>query len=317
MVERKVVGRFAPSPSGRLHLGNVLCALLAYLSAKSVGGKALLRMEDIDTARCTPQNIEMLIDDLHWLGFQWDGGEDPADYQSARTTLYAQQLERLREKGLLYPCYCTRAQLHAASAPHGSDGMPVYDGRCRKALENGETPPANRAPAWRLRVPKREIAFLDGLQGAYSERLDTDCGDVLLRRSDGIFAYQLAVVVDDALTGVTQVVRGRDLLGSTPRQLYLYELLGFTPPDYYHIPLLLGADGSRLAKRDRALDIGALRQHFSSPEPLVGMLAYNCGILSEHRPISIDELVPLFRWDTVKREDIRLCDCGLLSCVQT
>ncbi len=315
MVEKPVVGRFAPSPSGRLHLGNVLCALLAYLSAKSIGGKALLRIEDIDTARCTAQNTQMLIDDLHWLGFEWDGGEDPADFQSARTTLYAQQLERLREKGLLYPCYCTRAQLHAASAPHGSDGMPVYDGRCRKAMENGEAPPADRAPAWRLRVPQRQIIFRDGLQGVYSEQLDTDCGDFLLRRSDGIFAYQLAVVVDDALTGVTQVVRGRDLLGSTPRQLYLYKLLGYTPPDYYHIPLLLGADGSRLAKRDRALDIGALRQRFLSPEPLIGMLAYNCGILPRYMPISIEKLLPLFRWEVIKREDIHLCDCGLLSSV--
>ena len=305
-------GRFAPSPSGRLHLGNVLCALVAYLSAKSAGGKALLRIEDIDTARCAGDRVPQMIEDLHWLGFHWDGGEDPADYQSHRTSLYETYFEKLKAGGLLYPCYCTRAELHAASAPHGSDGAVLYDGRCRRSYDAGGTPPVGRNPAWRLRVPQETVSLTDGLQGTYTERLDTDCGDFLLRRSDGVFAYQLAVVVDDALTGVNQVVRGRDLLSSTPRQLYLYLLLGFTPPAFYHIPLLLRADGTRLAKRDGALDIGALRERFSSPAPLIGMLAVNVGILDRFEPMQVDDLIPLFSWDNIRREDIRMDTCGLL-----
>lgn len=306
-----VIGRFAPSPSGRLHLGNVLCALLAYLSAKSAGGKALLRIEDIDTARCAGDRVPLMIEDLHWLGFVWDGGEDPADFQSARTAIYEAYFEKLKAQGLLYPCYCTRAELHAASAPHGSDGQMLYDGRCRKLYDAGKQPPSGRNPAWRLRVPAETIEVTDGLQGLYRERLDADCGDFLLRRSDGMFAYQLAVVVDDALTGVTQVVRGRDLLSSTPRQIYLYRLLGLGPPAFYHIPLLLRQDGTRLAKRDGALDMGALRGKFSSPEPLIGMLAYNAGILPRFEPIAVKELVPLFCWEKVKKTDICMDACGL------
>lgn len=307
-----VIGRFAPSPSGRLHLGNVLCALLAYLSAKSAGGKALLRIEDIDTARCAGDRVPQMIEDLHWFGFRWDGGEDPKDFQSNRTAIYETYFEQLRAKGLLYPCYCTRAELHAASAPHGSDGQMLYDGRCRTLFDSGMVPPAGRNSAWRLRVPHEKIEVIDGLQGVYSEQLDTDCGDFLLRRSDGVFAYQLAVVVDDALTGVNEVVRGRDLLSSTPRQICLYRLLGFTPPAFYHIPLLLREDGTRLAKRDGALDMGALRERFSSPEPLIGMLAYNAGILPHFEPVCIDDLIPLFCWDAVRKTDICMDTCGIL-----
>ncbi len=310
-MKNTVIGRFAPSPSGRLHLGNVLCAMIAYLSAKSAGGKALLRIEDIDTARCAGDRVPQMIDDLHWLGFSWDGGENPKDFQSARTAIYETYFEKLKASGLVYPCYCTRAELHAASAPHGSDGQMLYDGRCRKLFDSGAVPPADRNPAWRMRVPRDRVEVLDGLQGAYSEQLDTDCGDFLLRRSDGVFAYQLAVVVDDALTGVNEVVRGRDLLSSTPRQIYLYKLLGFEPPQFYHIPLLLREDGTRLAKRDGALDIGALRERFSSPEPLIGMLAYNVGILPRFEPISVEGLIPLFDWIKVKKTDIRMDDCDL------
>ncbi len=307
-----VIGRFAPSPSGRLHLGNVLCALLAYLSAKSAGGKALLRIEDIDTARCAGDRVPQMIDDLHWLGFEWDGGEDPTDFQSARTDIYETYFEQLKAKGLLYPCYCTRAELHAASAPHGSDGQMLYDGRCRRLFDSGVQPPTGRNPAWRLRVPAETVELTDGLQGLYRENLAADCGDFLLRRSDGMFAYQLAVVVDDALTGVNEVVRGRDLLSSTPRQMYLYRLLGFEPPHFYHIPLLLREDGTRLAKRDSALDLGALRDRFSSPAPLIGMLAYTAGLLSRFEPLDVEDLIPLFSWDKVKRADIRMEACGLV-----
>ena len=305
------VGRFAPSPSGRLHLGNVLCALLSWLSARRGGGKILLRIEDIDTVRCTAQNTAALLDDLRWLGLSFDGGEEPHAYQSHRTAIYADYFERLRRQNRLYPCYCTRAELHAASAPHRSDRQPVYDRRCLRYL-HGEQPPPDRTPAWRLQVPDTAVSFTDRLQGPFSENLSRDCGDFLVRRSDGVYAYQLAVVVDDALSGVTEVVRGRDLLSSTPRQIYLYHLFGFPPPQFYHIPLLLRQDGARLAKRDGALDMGALRERFSSPEPLIGMLAYNAGLLPRYEPISAAALIPSFSWDKVPRRDIFLDACSLL-----
>ncbi len=299
-------GRFAPSPSGRLHLGNVLCALLAWLSVRHQNGNILLRVEDLDTARCASRDrIEQMLSDLRWLGLTWDGGEDPATYQSARTEIYTAYFEKLKEQGLLYPCYCTRAELHAASAPHAADGIPIYDGKCRRLADSGGTPPLGRNPAWRLRVSNEIITVTDGVQGVYTENLATDCGDVLLRRSDGVFAYQLAVVVDDALSGVTEVVRGRDLLSSTPRQIYLHKLLGFTPPRFYHIPLLTRADGTRLAKRDAALDMGVLRETYT-PEVLLGKLAYTVGLIDQPAALSALELIPLFEWNKVSRTDVVL-----------
>ncbi len=301
------VGRFAPSPSGRLHLGNVLCALLAWLSARSRNGNILLRVEDIDTARCASrERIEQMLDDLRWLGLTWDGGENPNDYQSARTDIYAAYFEKLKAQGLLYPCYCTRAELHAASAPHASDRIGVYDGRCRRFMEGGSPPPVGRTPAWRLTVPKETVSVMDGVQGLYTENLAADCGDFLLRRSDGVFAYQLAVVVDDALSGVTEVVRGKDLLSSTPRQIYLYRLLGFTPPQFYHIPLLTRADGTRLSKRDAALDMGVLRETYASPEPLIGMLAHAVGLVPQPTPLTVEQLISLFAWEKIPKEDVKL-----------
>ena len=300
------VGRFAPSPSGRLHLGNVLCALLSWLSVRSQNGNILLRVEDLDTARCASrERIEQMIDDLHWLGLTWDGGEDPASFQSARTDIYAAYFEQLKAQGLIYPCYCTRAELHAASAPHAADGIPVYDGKCRRLADMGGAPPVGRNPAWRMRVPCETVAFTDGVQGAYAEALATACGDVLLRRSDGVFAYQLAVVVDDGLSGVTEVVRGRDLLSSTPRQIYLHTLLGFTPPQFYHIPLLTREDGTRLAKRDAALDMGVLRET-CTPEMLLGRLAYTVGLIDQPTALTAYELIPLFDWAKIPKQDLVL-----------
>ena len=223
-----VRGRFAPSPSGRMHLGNLFCALLSYLSVKSRGGEWILRIEDLDTARCRPEYARQVEEDLRWLGLAWDeggsaGGPDAPYFQSQRTALYEAALARLRGMGLVYPCFCTRAQLHAASAPHREDGLTVYPGTCR-----GLTPEdiarweaAGRKGALRLRVPEETVTFTDRHLGEVTEYLPTDCGDFLLRRSDGLFAYQLAVVVDDAAMGVTEVVRGADLLSSTPRQLLL------------------------------------------------------------------------------------------------
>ena len=223
----ETVGRFAPSPSGRLHLGNLLCALLVWLSARQKDGRVLLRVEDLDTARCPRRYGEQMERDLQWLGLDWDIGPGRDNgtgpyYQSQRTEIYQAALETLREKGLVYPCFCTRAELHAASAPHREDGQVVYAGTCRRltAAEIAEKS-KNRAPALRLITPEERWGFTDGHMGRYEENLAADCGDFLLRRSDGMFAYQLAVVVDDAAMGVTEVVRGADLLDSTPRQLYL------------------------------------------------------------------------------------------------
>ena len=235
----ETVGRFAPSPSGRLHLGNLLCALLVWLSARQKDGRVLLRVEDLDTARCPRRYSEQMERDLQWLGLDWDIGPGRDNgtgpyYQSQRTEIYQAALETLREKGLVYPCFCTRAEIHAASAPHREDGQVVYAGTCRRltAAEIAEKS-RNRAPALRLITPEERWGFTDGHMGRYEENLAADCGDFLLRRSDGMFAYQLAVVVDDAAMGVTEVVRGADLLDSTPRQLYLYHLLGLTPPVFH------------------------------------------------------------------------------------
>lgn len=299
------VGRFAPTPSGRLHLGNILCAMLAYLSARSKGGRFLLRIEDVDVPRCPRRLAQQCIDDLTWLGFTWD--EAPL-YQSDRTEIYREALERLTAEGHIYPCFCTRAQLMSLAAPNLGDTQVVYNRACAaltpaEAAERAKT----RAPAMRLRVPDEEVAFEDGLFGLQRENLGRDCGDFILRRSDGLYGYQLAVVVDDALSGVTEVVRGRDILSATPRQLYLQRLLGYPQPEYVHIPLLVDAQGRRLAKRDRDLDLSALAQRFT-PAEVLGMLAFSAGLIPDNRPVTLKKLIPLFDWSRVKREDLRLPD---------
>lgn len=307
-----VRGRFAPSPSGRMHLGNLFCALLSWLSVKSRGGEWILRIEDLDTARCRPEYVRQVEEDLRWLGLAWDeggsaGGPDAPYFQSERTALYEAALARLRGMGLVYPCFCTRAQLHAASAPHREDGLTVYPGTCR-----GLTPEdiarreaAGRKGALRLRVPEETVTFTDGHLGEVTEYLPTDCGDFLLRRSDGLFAYQLAVVVDDAAMGVTEVVRGADLLSSTPRQLLLYRLLGETAPAFCHFPLLLSPDGRRLSKRDGDLGLGALRERYT-PEEIIGKLAYLAGQNPGGGPRTPEALAEDFHWDAVPRRDIPL-----------
>ena len=299
-------GRFAPTPSGRLHLGNILCAMLAYLSVRSRGGRFLLRIEDVDVPRCPRRLAQQCIDDLTWLGFTWD---EPPLYQSDRIDIYRAALDRLTEAGHTYPCFCTRAQLMSLAAPNQGDTQVIYQGTCahlsaEEAAERART----RAPATRLRVPDEEVAFTDGLFGVQKENLQRDCGDFILRRSDGLYGYQLAVVVDDALQGVTEVVRGRDILSATPRQLYLQRLLGYPQPEYVHIPLLVDAQGRRLAKRDKDLDLTALSQRFT-PAEILGMLAYSAGILPEVRPMTLEQLIPLFDWQKVKRDDLRLPGC--------
>ena len=298
-------GRYAPSPSGRMHLGNLMCCLLAWLSAKSKGGQVLLRIEDLDTVRCPRVYADAIMDDLAWLGLAADG-PTPTVYQSERSEIYQQYYDILLKKGLVYPCFCSRSQLHAASAPHRSDGQVVYAGTCR-GLSDAEVARRSltRAPAFRVRVPDEEIAFTDGHLGRYAENLARDCGDFYLRRADGVFAYQLAVVVDDALMGVTEVVRGSDLLSSTPRQLWLYRELGLTAPQFYHLPLLLAPDGRRLSKRDGDQSLENLRARYT-PQEIIGKLAYVCGLQDIPAPASPQELVPGFSWDKVPKQDILL-----------
>ena len=305
-------GRFAPSPSGRMHLGNLFCALLSWLSVKSRGGRWILRIEDLDTARCRPDYARQVEEDLRWLGLPWDeggstGGPDAPYFQSQRTALYESALARLQGMGLVYPCFCTRAQLHAASAPHREDGLTVYPGTCRDLPpeEIAARMAAGRRPALRLRVPEETVTFTDGHLGEVSEYLPTDCGDFLLRRSDGLFAYQLAVVVDDAAMGVTEVVRGADLLSSTPRQLLLYELLGLPAPRFRHFPLLLSPDGRRLSKRDGDLGLAALQTR-CTPEEVVGKLAYLAGQNPSAAPQTPQALAEAFDWNAVPRQDIPL-----------
>ena len=305
---RGPAGRFAPSPSGRLHLGNLACSLLAWLSARSRGGRVILRIEDLDAARCPRVYADQLEEDLRWLGLDWDeggsrGGPHGPYYQSECGEIYTKSYKKLEAMGLVYPCFCSRAQLHAASAPHTADGNVVYPGTCR-GLTPAQVAEKSRvkAPAWRIRVPDEEIAFTDLCMGPYRENLLASCGDFYLRRADGVFAYQLAVVVDDAAMGVTQVVRGSDLLDSTPRQLWLQEELGLPHPEYGHVPLLLAPDGRRLAKRDRDQELGELQSRYTAPE-LVGRLAHLAGLIPEPVPITPAELLPQFSWEKLPKED--------------
>ena len=298
-----ITGRFAPTPSGRLHLGNLLCCLIAYLSARSQGGRFLLRIEDLDVPRCPRRLSDQCIEDLRFLGFDWD--EEPL-FQSERTEIYQQYFDALARMGLVYPCFCTRAQLHAAIAPNLGDHEPVYSRACAALTPEEITErKKTRSPAMRLRVPDEVISFEDGHFGSVSENLETGSGDYIIRRSDGLFGYQLAVVIDDALCGVNEIVRGRDILFSTPRQIHLQKTLGFGTPRYAHIPLLMDANGRRLAKRDKDLDLTALSR-IMTPEQILGMLAFSAGVIPENRPASLDELVKVFDWKNVRQEDIRL-----------
>jgi len=295
------IGRFAPTPSGRMHLGNVFAAMVAWLSVRSRGGSFVLRMEDLDTQRTSEEFAETLRQDLIWLGLDWDL-ETPA--QSQKSSVYDGYFELLKEKGLLYPCYCTRSQLHSVNAPHLSDGTYVYPGTCRN-LTVAEKAAFQREPAWRVIVPDKTWRFTDLGQGDYEQNLATDCGDFVVRRADGVYVYQLAVTVDDGEAGVTEVVRGMDLLSSAPRQMYLQELFGFAHPTYGHVPMLLSSDGRRLSKRDKDLDLGVLKQRMS-PEALLGSLAFAGGIIDKKCAISARELAGEFTWEKLRKEDIYL-----------
>ena len=310
-------GRFAPTPSGRMHLGNVFSALMAWLSVRAAGGTLVLRIEDLDPRAQRREVADLLMSDLEWLGLTWDEGPY---FQSERTQLYEEAVAKLTARGLTYPCFCTRAELHAASAPHASDGTYLYQGTCRNlsAAEVARRSTA-RPPATRLRVPAAKdpagtISWNDLAFGLQTEILAQECGDFLVRRSDGVFAYQLAVVVDDCLMGVNQVVRGHDLLGSSARQTYLARLLGFEAPSFGHVPLLVAPDGRRLSKRDRDLDLGLLREKGTDPRRITGTLAAAAGLAEPGHAASPTELIERFSWQTLAahHEDIVVTD-GFLA----
>lgn len=314
-----VKGRFAPSPTGRMHLGNIFSALISWLSVKKQGGKWILRVEDLDPQRSRLEYARQIEDDLIWLGLDWDEGgtegrgENAPYIQSRRGEIYKEALEKLVATGLTYPCSCTRADIMSTQAPHQSDGRVVYAGTCRPRKLGGLPDAAGGAVrATRLFVPDEEISFSDRLYGPQSVNLSTHCGDFVLRRADGAWAYQLAVVVDDALMGVTEVVRGSDLLLSSAQQIYLYRLLGFNPPEFAHVPLLCNAEGVRLSKRDKSLDMESLRQKFT-PAQLCGLLASIAGIIPEPDPISPQDLIPLFSWDSIPRTLTLNTDTGILK----
>lgn len=286
-----IVGRYAPSPTGEQHFGNLRTALLAWLQARLQGGQFLLRMEDLDTPRVVMGSADQILFDLEWLGLDWDGA---VLLQSQRTEAYSQALQQLQDDGLVYPCFCSRKDIQqAASAPHDQHGF--YPGTCAHLSEQTiKTRQAQKTPAIRLKVGPQEIEFNDGCLGVQRDRLDTNCGDFVVRRADGLFAYQLAVIVDDLQQGVTDVVRGADLLSSTARQLYIARLLGFgdKAPNYFHVPLMLNDSGDRMAKRGRgSMSINAWQATGGTASGLIGKLAHSCGLLDSAAKISAEDLL--------------------------
>lgn len=298
------VGRFAPSPTGRMHLGNMFTALLSWLSVRSKNGKWILRIEDLDPQRSKDEYAHMIEDDLAWLGLDFDEGgmSDKGPHgpyrQSLRNDIYEDALHRLKETGLTYPCLCTRADIMSTQAPHQNDGRIIYSGHCRPATFPNREPEPDCRHTTRLYAPDKEFSFDDRVYGRQNVNLATSCGDFVLRRADGAWAYQLAVVVDDASMGVTEVVRGNDLLLSAAQQLYLYDLLGLNAPAYAHLPLICNSAMQRLSKRDASLNMGELRKRHS-PEEIIGLLGFMANLLPDPTTCTAKELIPLFSWDKI------------------
>lgn len=307
-------GRYAPSPTGLIHIGNARTALTAWLSARSQNGTSIWRLEDLDTPRVVKGMAEAAQEDLAWLGLDWDEGPGLPNgrygpyVQSQRYDRYDEALRKLFQKDLLFPCRLSRKDLQGvASAPHGNERVSPYPASLRpacldpgwfEALQTAENPEATI----RFKVHDRPVTFEDRVFGRIVERVDQTTGDFVLKRRDGFYAYQLAVVVDDLLMGVSEVVRGEDLLGSTARQIQLIEALGGSPPSYAHVPLVFNEKGEKLSKRDAALSLRSLRENGVQPQQLTGYLAYTLGILD--RPVACEprDLVPLFRWEKMRPE---------------
>ncbi|WP_052241576.1 tRNA glutamyl-Q(34) synthetase GluQRS [Berryella intestinalis] len=293
-----VVGRFAPSPTGRMHAGNIYAALLSWLIVRSQGGSIVLRIEDLDRERSKPSYADQIMRDFESLGLTWDRGPF---YQSGRDDAYRLAFDALSQKTRVYPCFCTRADLRAASAPHAGERY-VYAGTCRDIPSSEvERRSKLRVPSWRVFAPDAVYRVNDLVQGSFEQNLATDCGDFVVRRADGSFAYQLAVVADDFYQGVTCIVRGCDLLSSTPQQMYLQNLLGFGNPSYAHVPLLVDASGRRLSKRNRDASFDELIARYRTPEGIIGHIAYIAGVLEDDEPAPPAALLARFDLDRWKR----------------
>ena len=281
-----------------MHAGNLLCAMLAYLSAKSKGGKFIIRIEDVDAMRCPRSAALDIIDTLEAVGIRSD---EPIIWQSERTAAYKAAERLLSSRAQIYPCYCSRAELHAPEIARLPDGGILYPKTCKSlsAAQKAEKEKKVR-PAFRISVPDEVITFTDGICGKQSQNLALECGDFILRRSDGVYAYQLAVVVDDGESDVSEVFRGADLLYDTPRQIYLQRLLGLPTPEYYHIPLVCDSSGRKLSKSEGDSAKRLFKSY--SARQIIGELAFAANITDEPRPADIDELIPLYSADKIPKE---------------
>ena len=274
-----------------MHAGNIFAALMSWLIVKAQDGRMVLRIEDLDRDRSRASFADQVMRDFEMLGLTWDEGPF---YQQDRDEAYETAFRALQHRGIVYPCFCTRADLHAASAPHRGEKL-VYPGTCRNlGLEDVKLRSQERSPSWRLQVPDEAYSFVDMVQGPFSQRLDRDCGDFVIRRSDGLFAYQLASVVDDAAQGVNCIVRGMDLLVSTPQQIYLQDMLGFGHCAYAHVPLIVGERDRRLSKRDRDAALDELLRTHGTPAAIVGHIAFIAGLVHEDVPLMPDDLLNRF-----------------------
>lgn len=287
--QRVYVGRFAPTPSGRLHMGNLFAFLVGYLDAKQHQGRIVLRMEDLDPHRTSIKRADEMLCDLEWFGFTWD---TPVIYQSQREEAYQEAFSRLQKQHLLYPCFCTRADLHSATAPHWGDEV-IYPGTCSSlSREEQRIRRLEKDPSYRIRVPDRLFSFTDSFQGEQAFCLQDTSGDFVVKRSDGVYSYQLAVVVDDAAMGVTHVIRGVDLLTSAPRQRYLQECLGLSCVQYGHVPIIVDNQGKRLAKRNQDASLVFLKEQKRwSPERILGHISWRTGLIGYDEPCSLETLI--------------------------
>lgn len=306
-----VKGRFAPTPSGNMHIGNAMCYLLAWLSARSQGGSVVLRFEDTDLMRMRPGAVEQTFSDLLWLGLDWDEGPAPNEhegpfYQSCRTDIYNQYFDTLLKNGEIYPCFCSRKDVRLVSAPHAEDRAALYPGTCRNLpAEEAQERMKRKAPAWRLRLDDVTVSFHDRLLGDFTTSVLREYGDFPIRRKDGVYCYQFTVALDDALMGVSEVLRSRDLLSSAPWQVYIQQRFGFEAPVFVHIPLLLDADGQRMAKRDFSLSLKEVRRRYSAEE-VVGRLGFLAGLQEEPVPCTAESLLPLYSPEKLPGKDIVL-----------
>lgn len=296
-----MIGRFAPSPSGRLHVGNLFSFMMSYIRAHQSGGHCVLRIEDLDPSRSKQQHIDQIFRDLEWFGFQWSG---EVVYQSQRTEAYQDAFEQLRNAGLIYPCFCSRADLHAAQAPHLGEEY-IYQGTCRNLTEEERRRKSfHRNPSYRIIVTDESMTIKDAIQPQRTCRLTEECGDFIIRRSDGVFAYQLAVVVDDAYQMVSDVCRGVDLFPSSFRQRYVQHLLHFPEVTYAHVPLFIDREGRRLSKRnnDASLEylIDALKL---TPSQIIGYIAFRAHLIDSWESACLDDLVRHCNPNSIKKEE--------------